>query len=555
MTTLANNTTQARVNNVRFEGGNLVARALLDLGVKQIFSVSGGPLNSIYHGCASEGLPLHHTRHEAGACFMAEAVSRVSGVPGVAAVTLGPGVTNAVTPALVAKMASVPLLIIGAQANTETFERGAGMSTDHIPIMAPVTKWAARVLKTERIPEYIAIAWRRMWAGSPGPVFLEIPIDVLAAATTPQESITVRREKPGLALGDSSGLRRAIDTSRRPLVILGNDVRWHPSDRLRQLVEDRYLPFVTTRLARGAIDEHHPLWAGPGYSPCNPALRTALADADLILLLGHTFEFDLGYGRSISTAATVVQCVVDEEMLGRNRPSEFGYVCAPDLFVGILADMAFASVDRAWVDGVLQAWHEERHSQIDEASHQPIHPVQAVDAVLDAMPENTIFTTSHGNVDFWADARIRVRRPDLYLRAGQAGALGAEIPYGVGAAFANPENPSVVFVGDGGVGYHITELETAVRYGRQVIVVVLDDEKWGAIALPQRNDYGNEFEMNLPRRDWAKVAEGLGAFGARVDTQEKIKSAIAKALSLGKPSLVQIAVRSILSPYMTYISS
>src|SRR5262245_31935083 len=160
----------SNLSPARFEGGNLLVRALLDLGVKQIFSVSGGPLNSIYHACAVEGLALRHTRHEAGACFMAEAVSRVSGVPGVAAVTLGPGVANAVTPALVAKMASVPLLIIGAQAHTASFERGAGMSADHVPLMAPVTKWSARVLDTQRIPEYVEIAWRGMWGVTPGPV-------------------------------------------------------------------------------------------------------------------------------------------------------------------------------------------------------------------------------------------------------------------------------------------------------------------------------------------------------------------------------------------------
>lgn len=538
----------------RFEGGNLLVRALKELSVQQIFSVSGGPLNSIYHACSAEGVALRHTRHEAGACFMADAVSRLTGIPGVAAVTLGPGASNAVTAALVAKMASVPMLIVGAQANTRTFERGAGMSADHVAIMQPVTKWSARVLATERIPEYVAQAWRRMWAGTPGPVFLEIPVDILSAAASPQATLKLAPAAPGISLGETAALKAAIAKSARPLLILGNDVRWNAGNRLKELVETQHLPFVTMRLARGAIDEHHPLWAGPGYSPCNPALRTALAEADLIVVAGHTFEFDLDYGRSVSPGTVVVQSNRDGELIGRNRAADFGYVTAAGHLIDALADMPFTSVDRSWTDGIVAAWQRERAAQNGGSGDTPLHPVEAVDAVIEAMPEDTVFVTSHGNIDFWADARIRVRRPDKYLRAGQAGALGAEIPYGVGAAFAAPDTFSVVFVGDGGVGYHVTELETAVRYGRQTIVVVLDDEKWTAIALPQRDAYGGEYEMDLPRRDWAKVAEGLGAFGARADSPAEIAAALKAAMASGRAALIQVAVRAVLSPYMAYIS-
>jgi acetolactate synthase-1/2/3 large subunit len=180
--------------------------------------------------------------------------------------------------------------------------------------------------------------------------------------------------------------------------------------------------------------------------------------------------------------------------------------------------------------------------------------VAAIDAVIAAMPDDTVFVSSHGNVDFWADARIQVRRPDLYLRAGQSGALGAEVPYGIGARFAAPDRPAVIFVGDGGVGYHVTELDTAARYNRPAIIVVLDDAKWGAIALPQHMSYGGEFEMDLPRRDWIKVAEGLGGFGALARTPDEIRDAMVKAMRSGKPAIVQIPVQSVISPYMQFIS-
>jgi acetolactate synthase I/II/III large subunit len=554
MTAGNNETGAVRAASNRFEGGDLLVQGLLDFGVRQVFSVSGGPLNSIYHACAAHGLALHHTRHEAAACFMAEAISRVTGVPGVAVLTLGPGVANAVTPALVSKMASTPMLIIGAQANTRSFDRGAGMSADHIPIMAPVTKWAARVLHTERIPEYVEIAWRRMWSGSPGPVFLEIPVDILSARAEPQRVTATAPKQPGLDGGHIEQLRRAVADARRPFVLIGNDVRWDASDKLLPLIEKNHLPFSTMRLARGAIDENHSLWAGPGYVPCNSTLRTALAEADLILLLGHSFEFDLDFGAGVSKDATVVQSVTDSELLGRNLRAGIGFVSAPGAVIDALIQLPFNSIDREWVQSVAQSWRREWQSQNDTVGSGVLHPAQAVDAVVDAMPSDTTYVTSHGNVDFWADARLKVRRPDLYLRAGQAGALGAEIPYGIGAKFAHPDRPVVVFVGDGGVGYHVTELETAARYSRPVIVVVLDDEKWAAIALPQRRSYGGEYEMHLPRRDWAKVAEGLGCFGRKAENAGEIRQAVRDALTSGRPALVQVPVASVLSPYMSYIS-
>ena len=539
----------------RFEGGDLVVKSLMGFGAKQIFSVSGGPLNSIYHACAVHGLPLRHTRHEAAACFMAEAVTRITGIPGVAAVTLGPGTTNAVTPALVAKMASVPILIIGAQAGTRSFDKGAGMSADHVPIMAPVTKWSARVLHTERIPEYIEMAWRKMWSGSPGPVFLEIPSDILSApAEDAQRRLVAERPSGGLNRAGMTQLCEAAGSARKPLLILGDDVRWRRPADLKGFVERNHLPFATLRLGRGAVDEHHPNWIGPGYCPCNGTLRRALGEADLVLLLGHSFEFDLDYGKAIGADATVVQTALDPEILGKNRAVDFGLACPPGDLLDALGEAPFRQADPEWVAELSSAWRAERSAQRDAIASGPLHPVDAVDAVVAAMPDDTVFVTSHGNVDFWADARLQVRSPDLYLRAGQAGALGTEIPYGIGARFADPERPVVVFVGDGGVGFHVAELDTAARYGCPIIVVVLDDQKWAAIALPQERSYGGEFEMDLPKRDWGKVAEGLGGIGLVAGTAAELGEAVRRALSENKPALIQFDVRSVLSPYMAYIS-
>jgi acetolactate synthase-1/2/3 large subunit len=538
------------------DGGAAIVAWMKAVGVQHIFSVSGGPINAVYRACAHQGVQLVHTRHEAAACFMAEAQSRVTGKAGVAVVTLGPGVTNAVTPGLVAMLAGTPMIIVGAQAATRSAERGAGMAYDVLPIMKGVTKWAARCTDPNRLQEYLDIAWRKMWAGRPGPVFLEVPTDILSAPLkgAPASVPPPLPGQPGIPATDAEAAQALLAKSRRPVLILGDELFWNRSSRIAEAVEKHALPFATMRLARGIVDERHARWMGPAYAPCNATLRRALKEADCILLLGHHFEFDLEFGDSVGEGARIIQVCSDQELLHRNRRADIAIAATPAAFVEGLAELPALDIDRGWADGLIAAWREEREAQRGEGDAAGIHPIAAIDAVQGAAPDNSIYVTSHGNVDFWADARLRVFAPGRYLRAGQSGALGAELPYGAGASFADPQAPVIVFVGDGGVGFHVAELDTAERYGRAFIVVVLDDEMWGAIALPQEQSFGETYEMNLPRRDWTKVAEGLGGRGYLARNEQEIARALGDAIASGKPAIIQVPVRSVISPYMAYIS-
>lgn len=539
----------------RFEGGDLLVQSLKTLGVRQIFSVSGGPLNSIYHAAATNGLPLIHNRHEAAAGFMADAVARLTGIPGVAAVTLGPGVTNMVTPALVALMAGTPMLILGAQAQIATFDRGVPMSTDHMPIMKPVTKWSARVHETARIPEYVERAWRHMWSGRPGPVFLELPVDVLSAPAEPLVPAAFTMPRLGLAGSDRSRLIDMMNEARRPLFLFGDQTHWEKPSGLEKVVSRLGIPFATLRLARGIIDENHELCVGPGYLPCNQSLRQTLSESDLILIVGHDLESDLGFGQDIHRDARIIQTTADASMLGKGRNPDLGIVAGVQAVVDAAGEAKMPKLDRQWCSARVSAWHHEYEAQLDgPAFDKALHPLAAIDAVVAAAPDNSVFVTSHGNVDFWADARLKVRASDLYLRAGQAGSLGAEVCFGLAARMVNSKRPSIVFVGDGGVGYHVTELDTAARYGAPFVIVVLDDQKWAAIALPQAADYGGEYEMNLPQRDWTKVAEGLGGNGYLARSKDEIAVALQAALDSAKPAILHIPIRSVLSPYMKAFS-
>lgn len=526
-----------------------------------MFSVSGGPLNSLYNATVDAGLRLIHTRHEAAAGFMADATARLTGIPGVCAVTLGPGVTNAITPAITARLASVPLLIIGGQVATRDLDRGAGMSIDPLPVMAPVTKWAARVLHTEQIPEYVERAWNRMLEGRPGPVFLEIPVDILggsaAGAQWPPAMAASPPNPPGSDPAELDAARAALGAARRPLLIVGDDAfRDGAGDAVRELVDATGVPFYLARLARGLVSERHPACGGVAYVPANPSLRRALAEADCVILLGHFFEFDLEFGRGTNEAATIVQVSRDPSRLNENRRADVALVSGTRSFLEACDPASTMDIDRAWASSMVALWSAERESQTRAVgTTRRLHPVALVDAVVAAAPEDTVYVSSHGNVDFWVDARLQLDRPGHYLRAGQSGALGTEIPFGIGARIAHPERPVIVFVGDGGFGYHGFELDTAARYDAPIVVVVGDDRKWGAIAEPQRRRYGREVEMDLVERDLPAVARALGGVGFRAETAPEVSEAVRAAIESGVPAVVHVPIELVESPYMHYISS
>ena len=541
-----------------YSGGDLLADLLAARGVRHIFSVSGGPLNPLYLGTLRAPVRIVHTRHEAAAAFMADGTARVTRSPGVCAVTLGPGVTNTVTPALTAIRAGVPFLILGGQAPLATLDRESIMSFDPLPVMRPVTKYAARVVDPARIEEYLEAAWRAMTSGRPGPAFLEIPVDVLGGAARPPTPQPRKgtRPAPGLTSAQVEELRSRMSMARRPILVAGDDVLWSAADAaLAGAVDHLGIPFVTLRLGRGLVDEIHPCYAGVGYLGSNPPLRRALAEADLVLMVGHEFEADFGYGELTSDDAVVIQSHPDPDMVGKFFVPDLGLVARSDIVLEAVAGADGGGFDRDWCEGVARGWRGWRDKAADApAPGGGIHPARLTALLEEAMPSDTTFVTSHGNIDFWADPVLRVRPPGRYLRAGQSGALGAEIPFGVAAKLAAPAGAVLVIVGDGGFGFHGLELETALRYGAPVVVVVYDDEKWGAIALPQQRAYGTEIELDLPRRAWWKVMEAMGGHGAYVEDEADLADALHRAVESGVAAVVQVRVPSVEAPYVAYHS-
>src|SRR5690625_2281374 len=309
--------------NRRLEGGDALVETLARLGVKSLFSISGGPIHSAYFATTRNDVRIVHVRHEAAGTFMAESVYRATGTPGAVLATLGPGVANTASAAACAMLAGVPMIIVGGQASTAALNRGAGMEMDTMSIMAPVTKWSAQVLHADRIPEIIDEAYRRMMAGTPGPVYVEIPTDVLSAEITDAVSPRSPYIPASMAAPDARSVeqtRELIEKAQRPLLVAGDGVYHNRAEGLLQeFVSRTGIPSGTLRLARGALDEtSNENWYGPAYIPCNPVLAAALEEADLVLLLGHHWEFDLEFGESIGPDTQVIQVHRDAAFFGRN---------------------------------------------------------------------------------------------------------------------------------------------------------------------------------------------------------------------------------------------
>lgn len=549
------------------DGGQLVAEMLVREKVRYVFSVSGGVLNPVYDACEERGIQIIHTRHEAAAAFMADGWARTTGDPGVVLTTLGPGVTNVVTPIFTALRATSPIVVLAGQAGTTSKDLEPGMSVDPIPILTSITKWAKTVGSTSRIPEYVSGAFRHALSGRPGPVFLEFPGDVLRGRAEPA---TADLPIPGSSRpsarppADPTSLEAAVDLiakAERPLLLAGSGVWWSgASKELKDFVEAAELPFFLARAGRGSVPEDHPLCFGPGYLPANPVLEEAFKRTDLVLCVGHRLDFDLGFGlaNSLNSAAGVIQVDIEATEIGRYRPVQVGIVAdARAALDGLRKALRHSTRSRApWLMDLEEGRNQWINAMTQAASttENPMHPLRFLRGISEALPRECVIVTSHGNIDFWGDVHFRVYQPGGYLRAGQSGCLGAEIPYGVAAKLARPNEPVVVIVGDGGFGYHCMELDTASRYGIPLIIALGNDSSWGAIALPQEREYGRAIATSLQFRHYEGIAEILGGHGELVVSPDEVTPAVLRALDTGLPSVLNVRIASVESRYMRKVS-
>jgi thiamine pyrophosphate-dependent acetolactate synthase large subunit-like protein len=531
------------------DGGHLVATMLKLEKIDTVFTLCGGHIMPIYNGLLDEGIRIIDLRHEQAAAHAADAYARLTRRAGVAIVTAGVGVTDAVTGIANAYQADSPVLVIGGQAPSDQFERGALQELNSVALVSGITKWSRAVMQTSRIPEYLSIAFRQMFAGRFGPAFLEIPIDVLLGAVEDSELDIPQNYRAITApRGDPTAIERAaalLQNAERPAVIAGSAVWWDDaSDALARFAERAALPVYLNAMGRGALPPDHP-------NHLRASRKHALANADVILDLGAPLDFRLGYGQPpvFNADAKIIHVDIDAREIGRNRGADVGIVGNTRAVLEQLAG-AFPSVPSFPSQKWLQELRERETREMKELATLmnsdtiPVHPLRLAKEIRDVLDDDTIVIGDGGNVVSQASKVIHVAQPGHWLDPGRFGCLGVGVPFAIAAKIVHPKSNVLIINGDGAFGLNGFEFDTAVRFKLPMVSVIGNDAAWGQIRGPQMNFYGVDravaSALALSRYD--RVVEALGGYGEFVEEPRALRGALERALASGKPACVNVRI-------------
>jgi acetolactate synthase-1/2/3 large subunit len=532
-------------------GGKLVARALRNEQVSFIFTLCGGHVMPIYDGCIDAGIGVIDVRHEQTAAHAADGWARVTGRPGVAIVTAGPGLTDAVTGVASAHRANVPMIIIGGQGPRPFADMGSLQDMNHVELMRPITKWAVSVPEGRRLPEYVSMAFRAATTGLPGPVFLEMPIDQLFDQYDEDKVVfpTGYRTEAGIA-GDPRYVERALallKEAQRPVALVGTQLRWSARrEAYPKFVETFGMPVYVNGLGRGSLPPGNPYFFAQTRKP-------ALKQADVVLIFGTPLDFRLGYGRDshINPDAKLIQIDLDGREIGRNRPIDVGIVGDTGL---VMEQLTQAAAAEGYSAAMVRPWLNEMRKRETEASERmreqlesnavPVNPLRACKEIADALNEKAIFIGDGGDFVATAASVVRVYEQGHWLDPGPLGTLGVGPGYAMAAKLAKPDSPVVIIYGDGSFGLHAMEFEAFIRQKINVVGVIGNDAAWTQILRGQEQLYGAERTpaTRLAFTRYDRVVEALGGHGEYVERAEEIRPAMERALGAGKPALVNIKI-------------
>jgi acetolactate synthase-1/2/3 large subunit len=556
-------------------GGRLVAKALKAEGIQCLFTLCGGHIQSIYDGCLDEGIRVVDTRHEQTSAHAADGWARATGTPGVCAITAGPGVTDSLTAVANAFRAGVPMVVFGGAGPRVFTHMGSLQDMDHVELMRPVTKWSARVDEARRLAEYVSIAFRKATSGVPGPVFLEVPIDVLMEFVDPEQVPlpsnyrTAARPAP-----DPMYMERALDLlnkAERPLAVVGSQLRWsrEPQKTIQRFVEETGIPTYVNGMARGLIDPQSPYFR-------NRSRRAALKQTDLLLIFGTPFDFRLGYGQSkpiqpgtqsgqagtlmlrmtqpvINADADVVQVDLDASEIGRNRVDgvDVGIVGDTGLVLEALTGGVAPGKAASW-----EAWRTTLQKTEDKKwttmraemaeEGDPPNPLRVCAEVDRFVRPGDILIGDGGDFVATAAYVLKPHGVGTWMDPGPLGTLGVGPGYAMAAQLAHPDRRVIIMYGDGSFGLNGMEFEAMVRQNINVVGIVGNDAAWTQILRGQRELYGKDrvVATTLDYTRYDKVVEALGGHGEYVETCAGLAPALERAFSAGKPALVNIKIGS-----------
>jgi len=538
----------------KVHGGWLVVRTLYELGVREIFSLSGGHINPIYDACVDFGIRLIDTHHEQAAAMAADAYGRVKREPGVCLVTAGPGFTNAVTGIAGAYLSNSPCLLLSGKSGIEENDRLPLQDIDQQSLITPITKWARTIFDTKRIPEYISTAYKKAISGKPGPVYLGMPYEVLYESCNEEEIDRYNTTLPSYKVEAArEAIAQAIEmlkSASRPVAIAGSGAWYSGADKeLAKLLDKVKIPIFTLNFGRGIVSDDHPLCFGAASPSAPVAFKRITSEADLILLLGIRLSLYIGFGRTFNPEAKIIQVDIDPGEIGRNRPADLGIVGDVSKVLSQLSDYvekhSIKLNYKSWVDQA-KAWREDEWKKVEEirnSNKTPIHAVRVIKEVEDVLGEDGILAIDGGDTQVWADTTYRVTKPGHYVKGGPLGCMGVGVPFAIGTKVACPDKQVALITGDGAIGMNFMEFETAIRHKLPFVTVVCNDQSWGMTKHQLWITYGRERQtvgVDLPLIPFHELVRTLGGYGELVTEPAQIHGALIRALSSGVPALVNV---------------
>lgn len=519
--------------------GHLIARRLRASGIDTVFTLSGGHLFSLYDGCRAEDIRLIDTRHEQTAAFAAEGWSKVTRVPGVAALTAGPGVTNGMSAMAAAQQNQSPLVVLGGRAPALRWGQGSLQEIDHVPFVAPLTRFAATASSPDAVAGLVDDALRAAVGAPSGVSFVDFPMDHVFSEAADAGAPGALREPTAVVQADGDAVAaalRLLSDARRPVIMAGTNVWWgHAETALLNLADALRIPVLMNGMARGTVPADHPL-------AFSRARSKALQQADVALVIGVPMDFRLGFGGVFGADTALV--TVDRVAPERPHPRPVAAGLYGDISTSLAALAAARAGDHeAWIADLRATETATRTAEADELrdDRTPLHPMRVYAEISAMLDRDAIVVVDAGDFGSYAGRVIDSYVPGAWLDSGPFGCLGSGPGYALAAKLARPDRQVVLLQGDGAFGFSGMEWDTLVRHGIQVVSVIGNNGIWGLEKHPMEAIYGYSVVADLrPGTRYDEVVTALGGHGELVSTPAELRPALERAFASALPAVVNV---------------
>jgi thiamine pyrophosphate-dependent acetolactate synthase large subunit-like protein len=540
----------------KMNGGEAVYQVLRDQGVKTVFGLLGGSMLELYDAMFEhKEIAYVGARDERAAGHMADAYARMTGGPGIVlGAQAGPGVVNLATAVAEAHLAYSPLVAIAGAISRPDLGKDTFQEIDQVALFAPISKKSVMVTDPSRLAEMLQDAIRLAMSGRRGPVVLHVPRDLMAAAVDTPRPGPVRSAKAGPPPAAAvSEIIEKLAKAKQPVVVAGGGFKWSDgAASLKEMVETLNVPVVASTGHADVMPHGHPLYAGQGGPRGNTVASGLTKNADFLLVLGARLAFNSTFFSHdyISATAEIVHVDLEGAAVGRYFPATLGLQAdAKETAEAITAEAKRQkTVPEGWTSWLKQFEQDRDHLLVERQAEadndtSPMHPRRALAEIREALPENAVVTIDTGNACLQSADRLAHYQTPGLITPLDFGLVGFGYAAAIGAAASAPGRPVVSIMGDGGFGFTMTEITTAVRYNLPVVAVILDNGAWGAEKAYQQEFFGGRLlgaEIESPAYD--KVAELSGAKGFAVDQPGELGAALSEAIALKRPAVIHVKI-------------